>query len=180
MEPRDREAARGIRCRRKPRPTVSLVEWLEADGDELVARYDASTCRATTPASCAGTRSSPPGTSAAAELAAAERYAEGEDELLRDHAAWALARLDRRARRMKLIRILAYIRLALVPLAIAKVALARDDFPTSRYELAAWLVVAAQALLALILLWLAYRWRRRHRYLAALDLIAARGGCHRD
>jgi hypothetical protein len=73
---------------------------------------------------------------------------------------------------MKLIRILAYIRLALVPLAIAKVALDRDDFPTSRYELAAWLVVAAQALLALILLGLAYGWRSRHRYLAALDLIA--------
>ena len=44
---------------------------------------------------------------------------------------------------MKLIRILAYIRLALVPLAVAKVALDRDGFPTSRYELAAWLVVAA-------------------------------------
>jgi signal transduction histidine kinase len=73
---------------------------------------------------------------------------------------------------MKLIRILAYIRLALVPLAIAKVALDRDDFPTSRYEFAAWLVVAAQALLALILLGLAYGWRSRHRYLAALDLIA--------
>lgn len=73
---------------------------------------------------------------------------------------------------MKLIRILSYIRLALVPLAIAKVALDRDDFPTSRYELAAWLVVAAQALIALILLGLAYRWNHRHRYLAGLDVIA--------
>ena len=73
---------------------------------------------------------------------------------------------------MKLIRILSYIRLALVPLAVAKVILDRDDFPSSRYELAAWLVVAAQALIALILLGLAYRWRGRHRYLAALDVIA--------
>ena len=73
---------------------------------------------------------------------------------------------------MKLIRILSYIRLALVPLAVAKVTLDRDDFPSSRYELAAWLVVAAQALIALILLGLAYRWRGRHRYLAALDVIA--------
>src|SRR4249919_1907688 len=73
---------------------------------------------------------------------------------------------------MKLIRILAYIRLALVPFAVAKVALDRDGFPTSRYELAAWLVVAAQALIALLLLVLAYRWRGRHRYLAAMDLVA--------
>lgn len=73
---------------------------------------------------------------------------------------------------MKLIRILSYIRLALVPLAVAKVTLDRDNFPSSRYELAAWLVVAAQALIALILLGLAYRWRGRHRYLAALDVIA--------
>ena len=73
---------------------------------------------------------------------------------------------------MKLIRILAYIRLALVPLAVAKVALDRDGFPTSRYELAAWLVVAAQALIALLLLVLAYRWRGRHRYLAGLNLLA--------
>ena len=32
--------------------------------------------------------------------------------------------------------------------------------------------MAAQALIALILLGLAYRWRGRHRYLAALDVIA--------
>ena len=75
---------------------------------------------------------------------------------------------------MKLIRILAYIRLALVPLALAKVVLDRDDFPTSRYELAAWLVVAGQALIALLLLWLAYHWRRRHRYLAGLNLVRER------
>ena len=73
---------------------------------------------------------------------------------------------------MKLIRTLSYIRLALVPLALAKVVLDRDDFPTSRYEAAAWLLVGAQALVAIILLVLASRWHGRHRYLAVLNLVA--------
>jgi signal transduction histidine kinase len=73
---------------------------------------------------------------------------------------------------VKLIRILSYIRIALVPLAVAKVLLDRDEFPTSRYELAAWLVVGSQALIALLLLWFAYHWRRRPRYLAALNVAA--------
>lgn len=73
---------------------------------------------------------------------------------------------------MKLIRILSYIRLALVPLALAKVVLDRDDFPTSRYEAAAWLLLGAQALVAILLLVFAYRWHSRHRYLAALNVLA--------
>ena len=72
---------------------------------------------------------------------------------------------------MKLIRILSWVRLALVPLALAKVTLDRDDFPTSRYEATAWLLVAAHAVLALLLLGLAYRWRSRHRYLAGLNIL---------
>jgi signal transduction histidine kinase len=75
-------------------------------------------------------------------------------------------------RRVKLIRILSYVRLTLVPLAVAKVLLDRNDFPTSRYEVTAWFLVAAQALAALVLLGLAYRWSSRHRYLAGLNLIA--------
>jgi signal transduction histidine kinase len=70
-----------------------------------------------------------------------------------------------------LIRVLSYVRLALVPLALAKVLLDGDDFPTTRYEVAAWLVVGAQTFLALLLLALAYRWRSRHRYLAALNVL---------
>jgi signal transduction histidine kinase len=73
---------------------------------------------------------------------------------------------------VKLIRILSYVRVALVPLALAKVLLDSDDFPTSRYEVTAWLLVAAQTLVALLLLGLAYRWRSRHRYLAALNVLA--------
>jgi signal transduction histidine kinase len=73
---------------------------------------------------------------------------------------------------VKLIRTLSYIRLGLVPLALAKVVLDLEDFPTSRYEAAAWLLVGAQALVALLLLVLAYRWHGRHRYLAVLNLVA--------
>ena len=152
---------------------VSLVEWLEADGDELVERYDRLYVPRKDPRwlrrnalIAAGNVGGP------AERDAVARYAEDEDD-----APARARRVGARAhrppeRRVKLIRILSYVRLALVPLALAKVALDRDDFPSSRYELAAWLVVAAQALVALALLGLAYRWRSRHRYLATLNVIA--------
>ena len=71
---------------------------------------------------------------------------------------------------MKLIRILAFVRIALVPLALAKVLLDLDDFPDAGYETAAWLVLGAQALLALVLLAFAYRWPARPRYLAMLGV----------
>ena len=73
---------------------------------------------------------------------------------------------------MKLARILASVRILLVPLAVAKVVLDRDDFPTAGYETAAWLVLGAQALVALLLLVFAYRWRWRPRNLAALGVTA--------
>jgi epoxyqueuosine reductase len=79
-------------------PVVSLVEWLEADGEELVERYD----RLYVPRNdsrwlrrnalvAAGNVGGP------AERDAVSRYAEGEDELLREHAEWALAQIDRRS-----------------------------------------------------------------------------------
>ncbi len=78
-------------------PSVSLLDWLEADGDELVARYD----RLYVP------RNDPRWLRRNALVAAGnvgggrERdvvatYATGEDELLREHAGWALARIDER------------------------------------------------------------------------------------
>ncbi len=74
---------------------------------------------------------------------------------------------------MRLIRILAVVRVALVPLALAKVLFDRGDFPTAGYESAAWAVLAGQALVALALLGLAHRWqRRRLRGLAALGVAA--------
>jgi signal transduction histidine kinase len=72
---------------------------------------------------------------------------------------------------MKLIRSLSYVRLALVPLALIKLLLDRDDFPTTAYENAAWTLLGLQAAVALVLLALAYRWRARLRYLAALNVV---------
>ena len=73
---------------------------------------------------------------------------------------------------MRLIRILAVVRVALVPLALAKILFDRGDFPTEGYELAAWAVLAGQALVALALLGLAQWWRRRLRGLAVLNVAA--------
>jgi signal transduction histidine kinase len=72
---------------------------------------------------------------------------------------------------MKLIRNLSYVRLALVPLALIKLLLDRDDFPTTAYENAAWTLLVLHLVVALVLLVLAYRWRARLRYLAALNVI---------
>ena len=56
-----------------------------------------STCRATTAAGCAATRSSPPGNvGGEAERTAVEPYLEDGDEMLREHAAWALSRMEAR------------------------------------------------------------------------------------
>ncbi len=71
---------------------------------------------------------------------------------------------------MKLIRNLSFVRLALVPLALIKILLDRDDFPTGAYEQAAWTLLGIHAGLAVVLLALAYRWRGRLRYLAALNV----------
>ena len=71
---------------------------------------------------------------------------------------------------MTLIRILALVRLALVPLTLLKVLLDRDDFPTSGYETAGWMVVGAHLVLALALVTLSHRPALRPRYLAALSV----------
>jgi epoxyqueuosine reductase len=78
-------------------PSVSLVEWLEASGDELVERYD----RLYVPRNearylrrnalvAAGNAGGPE------EAAAVERYLDDPDPLLREHATWALSRLEER------------------------------------------------------------------------------------
>ncbi|MDX6399158.1 MAG: epoxyqueuosine reductase [Gaiellaceae bacterium] len=79
-------------------PAVSLREWLEADGDELVRRYD----RLYVPRNDArwlrrNALVAAGNVSGAAERDAVERYADGHDELLREHAEWALARIDERS-----------------------------------------------------------------------------------
>jgi epoxyqueuosine reductase len=78
-------------------PVVSLVDWLEADADELVRRYerlyvprnDARWLRRNAIVAL--------GNSGSAEHASAlEAYTEGDDELLAEHAYWALERIRER------------------------------------------------------------------------------------
>jgi epoxyqueuosine reductase QueG len=76
---------------------VSLVDWLRADAAELRDRYD----RLYVPRNdgrwlrrnalvAAGNVGGP------AERDAVQPYAAHEDEMLREHAAWALARMEER------------------------------------------------------------------------------------
>jgi signal transduction histidine kinase len=72
---------------------------------------------------------------------------------------------------VKLIRVLAVVRLALVPLALTKLLLDRGSFADG-YEVAAWGVLAGQTLVALAVLRLSFSWRGRLRYLAGLSILA--------
>jgi epoxyqueuosine reductase len=75
-------------------PVVSLADWLEAPEDELAERYDRLYFPRNDPrylrrnALVAAGNSGDPSL-----LPAVTRYAEGRDELLREHAAWAARRL---------------------------------------------------------------------------------------
>jgi epoxyqueuosine reductase len=80
-------------------PTVSLVDWLEADGADLVARYDRLYVPRNDPRWLRRNALVVAGnTGGESERAAVERYTRDEDELLREHATWALGRLDERLR----------------------------------------------------------------------------------
>ncbi len=72
---------------------------------------------------------------------------------------------------MKLIRILAVVRLALVPFALALLLVERDNFPDG-YEAFAWSLLGAQVLAAVVLLVLVRIWRSKVRYLALLNILA--------
>jgi epoxyqueuosine reductase len=79
-------------------PTVDLVAWLETDGEELVRRYDRLYVPRNDPRWLRRNAIVALGNSGDAEhRPALERVAAGDDELLAEHAAWALARLDERA-----------------------------------------------------------------------------------
>jgi epoxyqueuosine reductase len=78
--------------------TVSLVDWLEADGAELRARYERLFVPRNDPRWLRRNALVAAGNvGGEAERAPLERYAEGDDELLAEHARWALARLEERA-----------------------------------------------------------------------------------
>ncbi|MDX6411336.1 MAG: epoxyqueuosine reductase [Gaiellaceae bacterium] len=78
-------------------PVVSLVEWLEADGKKLVRDYerlyvprnDARWLRRNALVALGNV-------GGAEQRAAVESFAESDDEMLREHATWALARMDER------------------------------------------------------------------------------------
>ena len=54
---------------------------------------------------------------------------------------------------------------------LIKILIDRDDFPSAGYEQAAWTLLGVFAALALLLLVLAYRWHKRLRYLAGLNVL---------
>ncbi len=85
---------------RRPRaePAVSLVDWLEQDGDDLVERYERLYVPRNDPRWLRRNALVAAGNvGGAAERVAVERYAHDEDPLLREHAEWALARIDERS-----------------------------------------------------------------------------------
>ena len=78
-------------------PFISLLDWLEADGAELVARYDRLYVPRNDPRWLRRNALVAAGNvGGGAEREAVAGYAEGDDELLREHAEWALARIDGR------------------------------------------------------------------------------------
>lgn len=80
-------------------PVVSLRDWLEADGEELVAKYDRLYVPRNDPRWLRRNALVAAGNvGGAEERPAVERLATSEDELVREHAEWALARMDERAR----------------------------------------------------------------------------------
>jgi epoxyqueuosine reductase len=80
-------------------PTISLVDWLEGDGEALIERYDRLYVPRNDPRWLRRNALVAAGNvGGAAERAAVAPYAESEDPLLREHAEWALARIDERSR----------------------------------------------------------------------------------
>jgi epoxyqueuosine reductase len=78
-------------------PTVSLVDWLEAEDAELRVRYDRLFVPRNDPRYLRRNALIALGNNGRPEDSAlAERYARSEDPLLREHAEWALARLAER------------------------------------------------------------------------------------
>jgi epoxyqueuosine reductase len=76
-------------------PSVSLVDWLTAPDEDLRERYDRLFVPRNDPRYLRRNAIVAAGNSGRAELAPfVEELARGDDELLREHAEWALARLE--------------------------------------------------------------------------------------
>jgi epoxyqueuosine reductase len=75
-------------------PLVSLVDWLEAEDDDLRSRYDRLYFPHNDPRYLRRNALIAAGNSGdAAVVPAVERWSESEDDLLREHAEWALGQL---------------------------------------------------------------------------------------
>jgi epoxyqueuosine reductase len=80
-------------------PVVSLREWLERDGAELVSELDRLYVPRKDPRWLRRNALVAAGNAGTAELApGVARYREDEDDMLAETAAWALARIEQRAR----------------------------------------------------------------------------------
>jgi epoxyqueuosine reductase len=77
-------------------PHVSLVDWLEASDDELGRRYDRLFFPRNDPRYLRRNALVALG-NVGGDRALAESYAAGDDPLLREHAEWALRRLEEQA-----------------------------------------------------------------------------------
>ncbi len=78
-------------------PAVSLVDWLERDGSELAAEFDRLYVPKNDPRWLQRNALVALGNSGGREqIGAVERYAESDDDLLRDAAEWALTRMAER------------------------------------------------------------------------------------
>jgi epoxyqueuosine reductase len=79
-------------------PNVSLLDWLCADGEELARRYDRLYVPRNDPRYLRRNALVALGNVGRPEDAAlAESYAADRDPVLREHASWALGRLEARA-----------------------------------------------------------------------------------
>jgi epoxyqueuosine reductase len=79
-------------------PTVDLVEWLAADGEELIRRYDRLFVPRNDPRYLRRNALVALGNTGGPEHRdAVAAYADDPDPMLREHAAWALARIEERA-----------------------------------------------------------------------------------
>src|SRR5262245_23413377 len=79
-------------------PVVSLVDWLESDPQELRSRYERLYVARNHGRYLQRNALVALGNTGGPEhRELVERYADGDDELLREHASWALARIDARS-----------------------------------------------------------------------------------